>query len=60
MGEPLLKIVTFRDALRYGAEWRQRANSIEAMLMLATAQRDASDTLLRIAEDELMRIRGPL
>lgn len=57
MGEPLLKIVSMREALRYGDEWQQRCWSMEAALALATAQRDASDLLLSIASDELLRLK---
>jgi len=57
---PRREIITRRDALRYGAEWRHQANCMEAALLLATAQRDASDLLLAIAEEELERLRALL
>ena len=55
--EPLLKITTVREALSYGDAWQRQANSMEVALILATAQRDASDLLLRIAEAEVERLR---
>ena len=56
--EPLRSIHTLADAIRWGDEWRRHAQRLEALLLLATAQRDASDLLLDIAEDELMKLRG--
>ena len=55
--DPLLTITTVREALRYGDLWQAHANRLEAILMLVTAQRDASDLLLRLAEEELERLR---
>ena len=56
--EATLKITTVREALSYGDAWQAYAHRMEAMLALATAQRDASDLLLRIAEEELARYRS--
>ena len=55
--ERTLQITTVREALSYGDAWWQYANRIEALLALVTAQRDASDLLLRIAEEELLRCK---
>ena len=55
--QPPLKITTIREALSYGDAWQYQANRMEGALILATAQRDASDLLLRIAEDEVERLR---
>lgn len=56
--EPMLRIVSVREALSYGDQWQAYAHRMEALLALATAQRDASELLLRIAEDELARLRA--
>ena len=53
-----LRIVTVREALSYGDQWQREAHRMEAMLALATAQRDASDLLLRMAEEELAKYKG--
>ncbi len=58
--ERTLRINTVAEALSYGDQWRTYAHRIEALLALVTAQRDASDTLLRIAEEELERVRALL
>ena len=56
--EPPLRIETVREALSYGDQWRAYAYRMEALLALVTAQRDASETLLRIAYEEIERLRG--
>ena len=56
MGE-VVKLVTFRDALSYGDRWQGIANRLEVVLMLVTAQRDASQLLLKMAQDECDRLR---
>ena len=56
--EATLKITTVREALSYGDQWRTYAHRMEALLALATAQRDAAETLLRLAEAELAKLRG--
>lgn len=54
------EIHTFQGALLYGDEWQRAYQSLEAAYMLATAQRDASDLLLRLCEEENERLRGIL
>lgn len=56
--EPPLRIETLREAIAWGDRWQAHAMRLEALLALVTAQRDASDLLLRIAEDELARLKG--
>lgn len=53
----LLRIVTMREALAYGDGWQQAYSHLEAAHALACAQRDASETLLQIANEELERLR---
>ena len=55
--DDFLKISNMREALAYGDTWQAQARRMEAMLTLATAQRDAADLLLQIAEEELARMR---
>jgi hypothetical protein len=45
-------------AIRHADAWQAHAQRLAIMLELATAQRDASDLLLRLAEEELIRLRG--
>ena len=59
MGE-VIRIESVRTALRYGDDWQRHAQRLEALLFLVTQQRDASDLLLGIAEDEILRLRGLL
>ena len=56
--EEMLTIGTVREALSYGDRWQAHAMRLEAMLALVTAQRDASDLLLKIAEEELAKYTG--
>jgi hypothetical protein len=56
----LRKIDSLPAAIRYGDEWQAHANRMQALLLLATAQRDASELLLRFAEDEIERLRNLL
>ena len=58
--EEMLTIRSVGEALRYGDRWQAHAMRLEALLALATAQRDASDLLLSIAEEEILRLRGLL
>lgn len=58
--ERTLQISTVREALSYGDQWRTYAHRMEALLALATAQRDASDLLLRMAQEEVERLRALL
>lgn len=53
------------DAVEYGDAWRAYAARLQAQIaavnaahLLASAQRDASDLLLREAEKEIERLRG--
>ncbi len=54
----LVRIETREQAVSWGQKWQQHAQSLEALLALITAQRDASDLLLEIAEAELIRLKG--
>lgn len=54
----VVRLDTFKQVLRHADVWEAHAHRIEALLLLATAQRDASDLLLRLAEDEILRLRG--
>lgn len=63
----LVPIYTMEAALRWGGDWEAYAHRLERQiwrmeiaLLLAEAQRDASDLLLKIAEEELERVRGQL
>ncbi len=58
--EPLLKVTSIRDALKYGDGWQSYAMRLETMLALATAQWESSETLLRLCEEECERLRGLL
>ncbi len=58
--EPLLKITSIRDALKYGDGWQSYALRLEPMLALANAQWESSETLLRLCEEECERLRGLL
>lgn len=51
-------IRTLRTAMTHADAWQAHAQRLEALLMLVTAQRDASETLLRIAQEELERLRA--
>lgn len=57
MGQ-VLELRTVRTAVTYGDMWRRHAQRLEVTLLLVTAQRDASDLLLRLATEELERLRG--
>lgn len=56
-GVTVIPIRTVGEALRYGDGWQAQYRRLEAAYMLATAQRDASDLLLRLAEEERDRLR---
>lgn len=58
--EPLLNISTVREALSYGDQWRRHAERIEAILALVTAQKDAANLLLALAEEERDRLKALL
>jgi len=45
-------------AIRHADAWQAHAQRLEITLELVTVQRDASDLLLRLAEEELIRLRG--
>jgi len=53
-----IRISTMREALAYGDGWQRAYNELEITYQLACLQRDASDLLLQIAEDELARVMG--
>lgn len=56
--EPQVTIRSIEGAMRWGDSWRAHAQRLEVLLLIATAQRDASETLLRLAEEELARLRA--
>ena len=58
MTAQVIELRTVKTAIRYGDEWQAHAMRMEALLALVTAQRDASELLLSIAEDELLKYRG--
>jgi hypothetical protein len=57
---PLRSIHSREGALRYGDEWQRHAKRLEALLVLVEAQRDATQLLLDVAENEVLRLRGLL
>ena len=57
MGE-VVQIRSKEEALKLLSDWQRHAARLEALLLLIEAQRDASNTLLEIAEAELNRLRG--
>ncbi len=56
--DPLVQLNTLQDAVKLLDRWIAHARRLEVMLGLATAQRDASDLLLSIAEDTIMELKG--
>ena len=57
MGD-VVPIKGFRQALRHADAWQAHAQRLEALLLLATAQKAASELLLKFAEAEIERMRG--
>ena len=55
---PLLKITTVREALDYGDGWKRQYHRLEVALHVVTAQLDASELLLKLAEEELAKYRS--
>ena len=53
----VIQIHSKADALRYGDRWAAYAFRLENMLALAQAKFEASETLLRLAEEERDRLR---
>jgi len=53
----LLRITTQRQAVAYGDDWQRAYHSLEAAHTLALAQLQASELLLRLANEELDRLR---
>jgi hypothetical protein len=50
----------YRAAIKHADAWQAHAQRLEALLLLATAQKEASELLLAFAEAEIERIRGLL
>lgn len=53
----VIELRTLEDWRVHAMQWRDHAARCEALLLLSEAQREASETLLRCAEDELARVR---
>ncbi len=53
-----LRISSIKQALAYGDGWQRMYRHLEAAHTLALAQLEASDLLLRMATEELERVRG--
>lgn len=53
----LLRITTVEQGIAYGDGWQRAYSHLEAAHTLALAQLAASDLLLRIANEELERLR---
>ena len=58
MSAKVIQISTKADALALADSWQRQAQRLECLLILVSVQRDASELLLRIAQDELDRLRG--
>lgn len=56
----LVRINNMREALEWGQGWQQAFNSLEAAHTLACEQLEASDLLLRMANEELARVKALL
>lgn len=54
----VVELRTLDDWRIHAMQWRDHAARVEALLLLSEAQREASETLLRAAEDELARVKG--
>ena len=52
-----LRITTIKQALSYGDQWQRMYHHLEAAHTLACAQLEASDLLLRLANEELEKIK---
>ena len=57
---PLRKLDTLQIAIRHADEWERYAHRLEALLALVTAQKEATQLLLDIASDEVLRLKGLL
>ena len=57
MGE-VVALRSRHDALAWGDAWQRQAERLEMLLLCAEASKLATEALLRIAEDEIARIRG--
>ena len=53
----LIRISTMPQAIAWGQGWQQAYHSMEAAHTLALAQLEASELLLRLANEELARIK---
>lgn len=56
--ENVIALRTLSDWRTWGQRWRDHAARCETLLFLATAQRDASETLLAAAEAEIARLHA--
>ena len=54
----LIRISTMPQAIAWGQGWQQAYHSMEAAHTLALAQLEASELLLRLANEELDRLRA--
>lgn len=57
LGE-VVKLGTLPVAIRHADAWERHARRLEALLVLVTAQRDATNLLLAIAQAELDRLKA--
>ena len=53
----VVAISSRHQALEYGDGWQRAYEAMESAYTLACAQRDASETLLRLATEELERLK---